>query len=69
VRRKAKVIVRIPAAQATSTTSLDEILREHNRLLAEELKSARIEEALGRAHASTLNARGRECLRWWDHNV
>lgn len=68
VGRRVKVLLRIPAVQATSTSSLDEILREYDRLIAEELRSARLEEALERAHAS-LNAKGRERLRWWDRNV
>jgi hypothetical protein len=64
VKLKAKVIIRIPAAQAN--TSINEILREHGRLLAEELRSVRIEKFLERVRPSSSVL---ERLRWWDHNI
>lgn len=39
---KFKVLIRIPIAQATSSSSIDEVLGEQDRLLAEELKRARV---------------------------
>jgi hypothetical protein len=54
-----KVLLNLPAVQATSglNPSIDEILREQDRLMAEELKRARLEEALERARTSALKAR------------
>jgi hypothetical protein len=38
---KFKILIRIPLAQANSSSSIDEILRERFRIIIEELKSAR----------------------------
>jgi hypothetical protein len=59
VSEKQKVLLRLPAVQATSVSNpnIDEILREQDRLMAEELKRARLEEALERARTSALRAR------------
>ncbi len=45
---KCEVLIRIPVAQATSSSSIDEVLREQDRLLAEELKRARVLKMLKR---------------------
>jgi hypothetical protein len=58
VSERQKILVSLPAVQApTGNPSIDEILREQDRLMAEELKRARLEEALERARTSALRAR------------
>jgi hypothetical protein len=58
VSERQKILVSLPTVQATTgSLSIDEILREQDRFLAEELKRARLEEALERARTSALRAR------------
>jgi hypothetical protein len=54
---KFKILIRIPVVQASSNLSIDEILREHSRIIAEEFKHARLEEAIERTRTSVLKAR------------
>jgi hypothetical protein len=54
---KFKILIRIPVAQASSKLNVDEILREHFRIIAGEFKHAKLEEALERARTSALRAR------------
>jgi hypothetical protein len=54
---KFKVLISIPVVQATSSSSIDEILREQDRLLVEGLKRARALRVFVRVCSNTPSSR------------